>query len=228
MHGLNPKNIGMFDHELTSETDLFEYIQQTSMYCTMRNGKYINFSQITVLEFFNKPEIKGKFWNGTDYESVIFQPKIEDLEYHRTFKFEDLTFRGTVEFRSCCCQPIADSMTVAAFHIGLIAVLDQLKVLLDNEHVLDGHGLTTSELRHSFCRGEIPGFINEDELQALILSVLNLAHTGLENRGLGETHFLEPLYDRAKRKTNPAIDYLNAIAQNIPINDIVLQYAIIK
>ncbi|MBC3795800.1 glutamylcysteine synthetase [Acetobacterium tundrae] len=227
MHGVNPKNIGMFDRELTSEEDLFDYIKETSLYCIMREGKYINFTPIPLLEYFNRAQITGEFWNGETYEKITFQPQIEDLQYHRTFKFEDLTFRGTIEFRSCCCQPIADSMTVGAFHIGLIAMLDQLKALLDSDHVLYGHGLATTELRQAFCRGEVPAFINEDDLQSLVLSILDLAHEGLEKRGLKESHFLEPLYDRARRRSNPAIDYLNALANHVPVQELVLQYAAI-
>ena len=53
------------------------------------------------------------------YKEISFSPAIEDLEYLRTFKFVDLTFRGTIEFRSVCCQSITDVMTVASFHLGL-------------------------------------------------------------------------------------------------------------
>jgi len=227
MHGLNPKNIGMFDHELTSEEDLFEYIKETSLYCIMRNGKYINFAPIPLLEYFNQNQLSGEYWNGETYESITFHPQIEDLQYHRTFKFEDLTYRGTIEFRSCCCQPIADSMTVAAFHVGLITVLDQLKTLLDNDQVLYGHSMEAAELRQAFCQGKTPEFIDEDALQSLILSILDIARSGLEKRGLGESHFLAPLYDRAKRKSNPATDYLIALANDVPVRELVFEYAAI-
>ncbi|MFQ9792099.1 MAG: hypothetical protein ACLRX7_01780 [Acutalibacteraceae bacterium] len=41
------------------------------------------------------------------------------MEYLRSYKFEDLTFRGTIEYRSACCQPVSECMCVAAFHVGL-------------------------------------------------------------------------------------------------------------
>lgn len=227
MHGVNRKNVGLFESELTNEDDLLEYIARTSLYCTMREGKYINFEPTPVLGYFKKDLINGEFWNGTAYEKITFQPRLEDLEYHRTFKFEDLTFRGTIEFRSCCCQPISDAMTVAAFHIGLITVLDQVKLFLDADDVLYRKGLKISNLRDAFCRGEVPEFIDEDELQSLVLSILNLACTGLEKRGFGEAHFLDPLYERAKKKTNPAKDYLTAISKKVPIKELILEYAAI-
>jgi len=198
------------------------------MYCIIRNGKYINFSPLPILEYYNKKQITGEFWNGAAYQSITFEPEINDLEYHRIFKFENLTFRGTIEYRSSCCQPIADSMTVAAFHMGLVTVLDQLKKLLDKNQVLSNNCFKISELRKYFCKGEVPEFIDENELQSLILSLLDLAHTGLDSRGFGEAHFLEPLYDRAKRRTNPARDYLNGIAHDVPVKALVLQYAVIN
>jgi gamma-glutamylcysteine synthetase len=193
----------------------------------MRDGKYINFTPIPLLEYFNQNQLTGEYWNGETYERITFHPQIEDLQYHRTFKFEDLTYRGTIEFRSCCCQPIADSMSVGAFHVGLITVLDQLKTLLDNDQVLYGHSMEAAKLRQAFCQGKTPEFIDEDALQSLVLSILDIARSGLEKRGLGESHFLEPLYDRAKRKSNPATDYLIALANNVPVRELVFLYAAI-
>jgi len=228
MHGINLKNIGMFEQELKNQEDLFEYIKQTSIYCTMRDGRYVDFAPIPVLEYFDRQYVQGERWNGTAYESFTFEPDIEDLKFLRTFKFEDLTFRGTIEFRSCCCQPIADSMTVAAFHIGLIQTIDKLKILLDQDNVLYGHGITVSELRKIFCRGEIPAYVNVDALQKLVLEVLNLAKEGLEKRGFNEAHFLEPLFERAMEKKNPALKYLEDLAQGIPISELILRYAEIR
>lgn len=71
---------------------------------------------------------------------------IEDLDYLRTFKFEDLTFCGTIEFRSVCCQPVADVMTVAAFHLGMKHQLKELDQLFREDHVLYHHGFSATEL----------------------------------------------------------------------------------
>ncbi|ADY55268.1 glutamylcysteine synthetase [Syntrophobotulus glycolicus DSM 8271] len=225
MHGLNPKNVGLHEQEFRNAGELLAYIKQTSMYCTMRNGRYLNFHPVPLLEYFASPSITGEYWNGRAYETVRIEPELSDLAYHRTFKFQDVTFRGTVEFRSCCCQPVADSMTVAAFHVGLAEVLGELKVLLDDEKVLSGNGLTTSELRRTFCRGKLPGFVDEEKLRLLELSVLDLAQKGLSQRGFGEEHFLKPLYDRVRRKSNPALDYLRSLENGAEVRDIVRSYA---
>lgn len=225
MHGLNPKNIGMFDHDFTCEEDLFDYIKQTSIYCIMRNGRYVNFKPIPVLEYFKSSKITGEFWNGKAYEAITFEPELNDLQHLRTFKFEDLTYRGTIEFRSCCCQPISDSMTVAAFHIGLYEVLDELKILLESDQVLYGHGYTVSELRKTICHGKLPDYINRHELQILVLKVLHLAWKGLNKRGFNEEHFLIPLYDRAIKKTNPALTFLISLQNGVSLNELVRDYA---
>jgi hypothetical protein len=228
MHGINPKNVGMYEGELTSVDALFEYIKSTSIYCTIRDGKYINFEPTPVLQYYSSSGITGEFWNGTAYETITFEPDIEDLKYLRTFKFEDLTYRGTIEFRSCCCQPIADSMTVAAFHVGLIESLHELKQLLDNDTVLYGHGWSAAQLRKAFCRGTVPEFIDKNELESLVLSVLNLALKGLNRRKLCEEHFLGSLYDRVQKRANPALAYLANLKQGVPINELVLRYAQIR
>jgi gamma-glutamylcysteine synthetase len=224
-HGINPKNIGMFEQELADENELFEYIKQTSIYCTMRNGKYINFEPTPILDYFKSEYITGEFWNGNKYEKITFKPELEDLNHHRTFKFEDLTYRGTIEFRSCCCQPISDSMTVAAFHAGLYNNLSELKALMDNDEVIYGHGLSASELRKKFNRGEIPEYIDTNNLQKLVLEILNLAKKGLAKRGFNEEHFLTPLYERVKQKTNPALEYRKGRLSGVDISELIRRYS---
>jgi gamma-glutamylcysteine synthetase len=225
MHGLNPKNIGFYRQDLTSVEDLLGYIQQESMYCVMRNGVYINFTPTPVSDYFSGGDRIGEYWNGSNDQKIVFSPEIEDLQYLRTFKLEDLTYRGTIEFRSCCCQPIRDSMTVAAFHVGLIEMLPKLKELLAQDHVLYGHGQNAEALRKAFCKGIMLEFIDRDQLQHLILSILDLAQIGLERRGKKESVFLKPLYDRADRKTNPATEYLRALSDGVPMDVLIQQYA---
>lgn len=52
MQGYNPHNIGMYDKILESVEDLLSYIKTTSIYCVMRNGKYVNFKPIPINEYF--------------------------------------------------------------------------------------------------------------------------------------------------------------------------------
>ena len=101
------------------------------------------------------------------------------MTYLRTFKFEDLTFRGTIEFRSVCCQPIRDCMTVAAFHLGLQENLHALDELLQEDYVLYHHGYTATELPRMFTYAKLPAFVDEDDLYTLAEQVVELAEDGL-------------------------------------------------
>ncbi len=130
MQGYNPHNVGMFAQKLSSVDELVDYIGTQSIYCTMRDGKYVDFTPVTIDEYFSKSSIDGEFYDGGTYRKLSFSPENGDLAHLRTFKFEDLTFRGTIEYRSSCCQPLSEAMTVAAFHTGLKEKLSELKELV--------------------------------------------------------------------------------------------------
>ncbi|MCM1496172.1 MAG: hypothetical protein NC089_10295 [Bacteroides sp.] len=223
-HGINPHNIGMFDCELQEEEDLLSYIESTSIYCVEREGKYINFPPVRIMEYFDLPYIEGEYYEDGSYKKLKIVPQISDIQYLRTFKFEDLTYRGTIEFRSVCCQPMRDCMTVAAFHLGLKNQLYQLEELLNNDHVIYHHGYTPGELRRMFIRSQQPSFVDSDALYKLVGQVLDLAKLGLENRGYGEENLLLPLYSRMKNRTNPARRLLDLRNQGTELEDIILEY----
>lgn len=223
-HGINPHNVGMFADGLESEEDLLSYIESTSIYCVERGDKYINFTPINIVEYFNRPRIEGEYYENGRYRKIRFEPSPEDIRYLRTFKFEDLTFRGTIEYRSICCQPIKDAMTVAAFHLGLKNRLHELYTLLKNDHVIYHHGYTAGELRKMFVRKTPPSFVNKIDLFLLVEKVLRLGEEGLRERGLGEEVFLKPLFERMERQTNPAKEMLDLREQGVPLEDIILSY----
>lgn len=225
MQGYNVHNIGMFDENLESIEQLLSYIKTTSIYCAMRDGKYVNFKPIPISEYLQMDEVEGEYYDGSQYQTIVIQPDIEDLAHLRSFKFEDLTFRGTIEFRSTCCQPIADSMTVAAFHIGLIDQIDALKELLENDQVLYGHGYRAAELQKMMSLKTLPAFVDEVALKAQLKTILDLVKQGLSARGFSEEALLQPLYDRAKALTNPAKEMVKGLEAGKSIEDFILQYS---
>ena len=131
-HGINPHNIGMYDVDFEDIDDILNYLETLNIYCVMRDGAYINFETINLLEYFNKDSIKGDIYDKKGYRQIEIKPNINDIDYLRAFKFINLTFRGTVEFRSVCTQPISDTMSVAAFHLGLKEKIDELTSSLAN------------------------------------------------------------------------------------------------
>lgn len=226
-HGINPHNIGMFDCQLESMEDLLAYIESMSIYCIERNGKYINFPPIRVMEYFTKPFVEGEYFDGEKYQKIKIHPKLDDLDYLRTFKFEDLTFRGTIEFRSVCCQPIRDCMTVAAFHLGLKNQPERLKKILQNDRVLYHRGYTATELRKMLVKRKLPEFVCIDKLYQLTEEILDLSWEGLRSRGYGEETMLMPLYERVKKRENPAERMLKLKEDGVLLEDIIKDYGML-
>ncbi len=227
MQGFNPHNVGMFTKPLESVDELIEYIKSQSVYCTMREGKYIDFKPTAVGEFFALEKVSGEYFDGSGYRETEFAPEENDLKYLRTFKFEDLTFRGTIEYRSSCTQPIRDVMTVASFHTGLSGKIGELAELIGNDRTLYSHGYTAAELQDMLSKYEIPAFIDRKGLSAQLIAILDIASEGLKERGKGEERFLGALYERAERLTNPAREMVTGMKNGADIRKYIEDYSLL-
>ncbi len=224
LHGLNRHNVDMYALEFDYPADVVSYIRSMSLYCVEREGKYINFAPLPLEEYFSAESVTGEYFDGQRYQTIRFQPEISDLSHLRSFKFADLTFRGTVEFRSVCEQPVQDIMTTAAFHAGLVEVLPALTGLLNQDHVVYHKGYNPSELRRLFVKRYWPEVFERKELSALLIRILNLAREGLMLRGRNEEVFLAPLYQRAERLQNPALEMITGLEEGKSIEDYIEAY----
>ncbi|WP_405290676.1 hypothetical protein [Methanobrevibacter sp.] len=223
-HGVNPHNIGMYDVDFKDLNDLQSYLESLNIYCVMRDGAYINFQSMNVLDYFSKDYVCGEIYSNGEYRKMEVKPLINDIKYLRPFKFINLTFRGTVEFRSVCTQPIKDSMSVAAFHLGLKDKLDELDELISNDEVIYHKGYTASELRKLLIQDELPAFVDRDGLCKLSKDIVDLASVGLEERGIGEEIFLKPLYGRIRNHVNPGKNIITLLNNNTNIEDVIEEY----
>lgn len=217
LHGLNRHNVDMYDIELQSLDELAAYIKSMSIYCAERNGKYINFPPTVLEQYFSSPEIEGEYYDGNGCGKIAFTPRLDDLSYLRSFKFVDLTFRGTIEFRSVCAQPIGEVMGFAAFHAGLIENLSELSKLLHSDNIIYHKGYNASELRALFNKRALPPFADTKKLSVLLCDILEIAKDGLKKRGLFEESFLEPLRSRARHIYSPAREMTDGIDTGVPI-----------
>ena len=224
-HGINPHNVGMYERIPANEEELLDYIERTSLFCCERDGKYLHFAPIPATEYFDLDEVEGLWYDKGKFYKVPFKPEVSDLKYLRTYKFEDLTFRGTIEYRSCCNQPFRDAMSVAAFHLGLSNWTGGLIGLMESDTSIYQHGYTAAELRTILNRREWPEFIDRKGLRRLCLSVLDLAGLGLKERGYGEEKYLEPLYERADELKSPARRMVEGLESGKSMADYVLEYA---
>ncbi len=225
-HGINPHNVGMYDCEIQTVADILNYISTAAIYCVEREGKYLNFSPVNILEYFTLDSLTGEYLENGEIYSLKFKPQPEDIAYLRTFKFEDLTYRGTIEFRSGCCQPIGDVMTVAAFHVGLLRQTEKLQELLAQDTSLYHNGYNAPELRRQLVCRKLPSYIDRDGLYALAARVLDLCRDGLKERNLGEEKYLLPLYERIEKRTNPAKTMLERLKSGKNINEVIREYSI--
>lgn len=223
MHGINPHNVGGWDYGVSSVDELVAYIRSMSLFCTERDGKYFSFPPVSLVDYFNSNIITGEYWDRNDYRSQSFVPCREDLTYLRSYKFVDLTFRGTVELRSACMQPVSEIMSVPAFDLGCKESMDELEILL-HESKLYHQGYSPSELRELFVRRELPGFVNRKELTQLLEQVVVIAERGLIRRGAGEEHMIQPLKKRASHLTSPALEMVRGLEQGKTIEEYIERY----
>ena len=223
-HGINPHNIGMYDVDFESIDDILNYLETLNIYCVMRNGAYINFETMNVVDYFKKENITGEIFKNDRYEKIKIKQEIDDIDYLRAFKFINLTFRGTLEFRSVCTQPISDTMSVAAFHLGLKDKIDELDELISSDKVIYHKGYTASELRKLLIQDEIPSFINKKELCSLTNNIIDIAKEGLVERDFGEEIFLKPLYRRVKNHSNPGKDVIKLLNNGTDIEKVIKDY----
>ena len=211
MHGVNPRNVDGYDAPLRDIDGLTEYIRSMSLYCVEREEKYIHFAPTPLEEYFRSPSVRGEYYDGQAWKEIVFSPELGDLVWLRSFKFEDLTFRGTIEFRSVCQQPVRQIMAPAAFHVGLMEELPALTELLGREAPALEQRRTPSELRDLYVLRERPEGFDAPAASALLEKILCLAERGLERRGRGEQRFLAPLYKRARTLTSPAGEMLTGL-----------------
>lgn len=224
MQGYNDKNIGMYNPIPQSIEELLEYMLNTSIYCTDHGGKYINFHPMRITEFFRKDKINGEYFEDGKYREITFKPKKEDFNYLRSFKFQDLTFRGTIEFRSICSQPVNETMTVHAFHLGLINQIEELNQILDEDTALFNTPYTLTELRKIFVKSYLPEFVEEKKLKNLLIKILNLASESLKERGKNEEELLKPLYKRANSLENPAQKLIKHLNSGGSVEELIYEY----
>jgi glutamate--cysteine ligase len=223
-HGINPHNVGMFQKDLKNIDDLLNYLLSLDIYCVMRGNLYINFKTMNILDYFKSEKIYGEYQNKGKYAQIEIKPELDDIKYLRSFKFENITYRGTIEYRSVCTQPMNEIMTVSAFHLGLKHKLEELKQLIENDTSIYNNKHTPSELRKLFTKNKLPPYIDEDKLYQLTKKVVDLSYEGLKSRGKQEETFLNPLYKRIQEKTNPAKKELELKNKGASLNKIIELY----
>ena len=224
MHGVNPRNVDCWGDEIETEDDIVDYISNMSLFCAERGDKYISFRPVPMREYVTMGSMTGEYPDGDQYRKTEFTPGISDIDHLRSYKYVDLTFRGTIELRSACMQPAYQAMSVPAFNLGVSAKLDGFEKLLSS-HPLYHSGYTPAELRRMSVMYDVPGFMKGKEMSELLLCAVDLARDGLKQRGCGEEKYLDPLYERAERIMSPARELVDGLRSGRDIGDYVDRFS---
>lgn len=187
MHGYFQENVGLYPQTFDSESDFLNYLSQSSLFYLWRAGKIYYFPPIRVKDYLKEPIIQAYDLTGQVH---YFQPLPEDLTHHRSYHYQLLTKRGTVEFRSVCCQPWDKTFAPAAFHLGLLVNLANCEALLDSPRFdsLLGQHVMALRQRLSMTKADSKEVAL---LRELAQALLDCAKQGLEQRGYGEETYLD-------------------------------------
>lgn len=225
MHGYNARNVDYYSEALQSTGDLIRYLRSMSIFCAERDGHYVNFTPLPLEEYFAADSITGEYYENGVHRQLRFRPQLEDIPHLRSYKLEDLTYRGTIEYRSICEQPVNQVFAPAAFHAGLAEQLPALETLLNRDTSLFGHGLDAAALRDLLNRGKYPDFMDAKQVSATLIDILDLAREGLRLRGFGEECFLSSLYVRAECLQSPALELAEGLSRGLPMSHFVERFA---
>ena len=192
MHGVFKENAGVFPKVFKSEDDYFSYLSETAIFTAKRGDETYYFEPIRAKDYLSTPSVKARSIHG---EVVTIEPSEEDFKTHRSYQFQDLTTRGTVEFRSVCTQPFSATFAPAAFHLGLLVNLETLESILKDTSLFEVFDYDYLRIRCLFSKKEI----SKDDFKLILPlteALLTCAEDGLKNRGFGEEGYLAPLQER--------------------------------
>ena len=189
MHGIYPENVGVNARLFNDENDFFDYLDHSAIFTAERDGQTYYFYPIQVRDYLATPEIQAYALNG---DEIFIYPQEKDFETHRSYQYQDLTTRGTVEFRSVCTQPLDRTFASAAFHLGLLCNLDKLEAYLETAPFFKAFGRNYKSLRRQFSKKKLT---DQEETAIIEISkdLLILSEEGLEMRNKQEMIYLEPL-----------------------------------
>ena len=192
MHGIYPENVGVNARLFKDEDDFFDYLDRSAIFTAERDGETYYFSPIRARDYLDTDEIPAYTLNGKE---ILLVPQEKDFQTHRSYQFQDLTTRGTVEFRSVCTQPLDRTFASAAFHLGLLVNLDKLETYLETAPFFERFGRDYKSLRRQFSKKQL----SDEETTGIVQfsrDLLAIAEQGLKIRGQQEMTYLEPLKEK--------------------------------
>lgn len=186
LHGYYKENVGIYPKDYQSEQEFFNNLARTAIFTATRGGKSYYFKPIRVEDYLDQKEITAYTADGNE---KIINPVKEDLKQHRSYQFQDLTARGTVEFRSVCTQPLETTFAPIAFELGLFVELEKLENYLEDSSFFKNEEQDYRKLRKKYSK-KILSKEEKEAIQSFSKDLLDIAEAGLMKRGYGEEKFL--------------------------------------
>ena len=186
LHGYYKENVGVYPKDYQSEKEFFNNLARTAIFTATREGKSYYFKPIRVEDYLDQKEITAYTADGNE---KIINPVKEDLKQHRSYQFQDLTARGTVEFRSVCTQPLETTFAPIAFELGLFVQLEKLESYLEDSLFFKNEEQDYRKLRKKYSKKNL-GEKEKEAIQSFSKDLLDIAKAGLMKRGYKEEKFL--------------------------------------
>ena len=186
LHGYYKENVGIYPKDYQSEQEFFNNLARTAIFTTTRGSKSYYFKPIRVEDYLDQKEITAYTADGNE---KIINPVKEDLKQHRSYQFQDLTARGTVEFRSVCTQPLETTFAPIAFELGLFVELEKLENYLEDSSFFKNEEQDYRKLRKKYSK-KILSKEEKEAIQSFSKDLLDIAEAGLMKRGYKEEKFL--------------------------------------
>ncbi len=186
LHGYYKENVGIYPKDYQSEEEFFNNLAKTAIFTATRGGKSYYFKPIRVEDYLDQKEITAYTADGNE---KIIKPVKEDLKQHRSYQFQDLTARGTVEFRSVCTQPLETTFAPIAFELGLFVELEKLENYLEDSSFFKNEEQDYRKLRKKYSN-KILSTEEKEAIQSFSKDLLDIAEAGLMKRGYKEEKFL--------------------------------------
>ena len=186
LHGYYKENVGIYPKDYQSEEEFFNNLARTAIFTAIREGKSYYFKPIRVENYLDQKEITAYTADGNE---KIINPVKEDLKQHRSYQFQDLTARGTVEFRSVCTQPLETTFAPIAFELGLFVELEKLENYLEDCSFFKNEEQDYRKLRKKYSK-KILSKEEKETIQSFSKDLIEIARAGLMKRGYEEEKFL--------------------------------------
>lgn len=186
MHGVIPQNIGCYPQDFTGDADYLTYLSQSGLFTANREGAIYYFPPRSLSDYFSSEEILATDLEGREQHLV---PDFADLDNHRSYHYQVLTKRGTVECRSICTQPLEKTFAPAAFQLGLLINLEKLENYLVTCDLFDSYGRDYPALRKRFSKKVLT---NQEKniIRQFCQDLLYISKEGAIRRGYSEEKYL--------------------------------------